>query len=156
MTTPPITAPAVGAPVDLPSSVRALAKARATLAATDATIAAIKAEYLAANAELFAQHDAEEQAVDDAQSVVKALALEAFARLRTKKLTAGVEIAMAKEYAIDEAAGLAWARETRRCLIPEALDVKMVKKLVAIEPLPFATVSEAPSVRIASDLSALL
>ena len=140
---------------DLTAARDALALARQQLAATNATVAAAQAAFEAANAELLARAKAEALAAENADAVVRTLALKEYERLGVKKLVAGVEIAIAKTYAIDETAGLAWAREKQMCLVPESLDVKAVKKLATVQPLPFVIVTETPSVRIASDLSPL-
>jgi len=158
MTTPPITAPAAPAApaVDLPSSVRALAKARAALAATEAVVNAAREEFLSANAELFARYDAEKASAVAARSIVEALALEAFARLRTKKLMAGVEIKLRSTLTYDKATALEWAKTSKMALLPESLDTKAFDKIAGATPLPFVQYGEVPVVNVASDLSAVL
>ncbi len=90
----------------------------------------------------------------DAQA--RALAVLAYDASKNKTPCPGLSIIGKKHYAIDEVAGLAWAREKEMCLIPESLDVKAVQKLATVQPLPFVTVTEVPEVRIASDLLAAL
>lgn len=141
---------------DLQTAVRALAERRREAAATEARIETALAEFKAANAELYAQRDTDTLALGNADAVVRALALKEFERLNIKKLTAGVEIKTTKKFAIDETAGLAWAKQHGMLVLPESLDVAGAKKMAGVTPLPFVTVTEAPTVFVASDLSALL
>lgn len=141
---------------DLQTAVRALAERRRDAAATEARIETALAEFKAANAELYAQRDADTMALGNADAVVRALALKEFERLNIKKLTTGVEIKTTKKFAIDETAGLAWAKQHGMLVLPESLDVAGAKKMAGVTPLPFVTVTEVPTVFVASDLSALL
>jgi len=92
--------------------------------------------------------------VADLEAEVRALALVVHDTTQDAKPCPGVSIVQTKEYAIDEAQGLAWAISTGLCLIPQSLDVKAVKKFASAVALPFVTVTETPSVRIASELLA--
>jgi len=141
---------------DLQTAVRALAERRRDLEATEASLGAAWEEFKAANAELYARREAEAVALSNADAVVRMLALKEFERLNIKKLTTGVEIKTTKKFAIDETAGLAWAKQHGMLVLPESLDVAGAKKMAGVTPLPFVTVTEAPTVFIASDLSALL
>lgn len=95
-------------------------------------------------------------AVDEADAAVRGLALIAHDQTGTKAPADGVKIVTRKNYEIDEVAGLAWARQTQMCLVPESLDVKAVKTLASVQALPFVRVEDVPSVQIASDLSAVV
>lgn len=89
---------------------------------------------------------------EEVEAAVRGLTLVAHETTGNAKPCAGVSVVMSKEYDIDDAAGLEWARATTMCLVPESLDVKAVKKMASVTALPFVTVREVPSVRIASDL----
>ena len=90
------------------------------------------------------------------EGTVRALALVVHETEGTKTPCPGVSIVVGKEYAVDEAAALTWAKTTRMCLVPESVDLKAIKKMAAVTELPFVTVTEKPSVRIATDLLAAL
>lgn len=94
--------------------------------------------------------------VEATESAVRGMALVEHSQTNNTKPCPGVSVVMTKEYEVDEAAGLTWARTTRMCLVPEALDIKAVKKMATVTSLPFVVVHEKPSVRIASDLGAAL
>lgn len=97
---------------------------------------------------------ADTDALEAEESTVRAMALVAFETEGAKKPAPGVDVVIAKEYDIDHEAGLTWAKATRMFLLPEQLDTKAVKKVAAVQPLPFVEVRERPAVRIASDLLA--
>lgn len=99
----------------------------------------------------FVRHTA--ASVETAETALKAVAAVEYERTKEKKLAPGIEIKIFKDYAIDEAAGLAWATEKQLCLIPAQLDVAAIKKLATVQKLPFIVVSEVPKVQIATDLS---
>ena len=94
--------------------------------------------------------------IEATEGAVRGMALVEHEQTGEKKVIPGVEVVVGKEYEVDAVAGLAWARTVNMCLIPESLDIKAVKKMATVAPLPFVTVTEKPSVRIASDLLAKL
>jgi len=96
------------------------------------------------------------RSLEAAEADVRGLTLVAHETTGNVKPAPGVSVVMVKDYEIDDAAALAWAQSTRLCLIPESLDVKAIKKLATVQALPFVTVRQSPSVRIASDLVAAL
>lgn len=112
-------------------------------------------EFNRANAGLIENVKEYVAAVDVAEVALRAVAQDEYNRTKEKKPAPGVEIKLFKEYAIDETAGLAWAKEKDLCLIPAKLDVAAIKKLATVQPLPFVVVSEVPKVTIAVDLSKL-
>lgn len=97
--------------------------------------------------------EAEKRALEAEESAVRGMALVEYEMSGDKKPAAGVSVVLTKKFAIDEAAGLTWAKHHGMCLLPESLDVKAVQKMATVTPLPFVTVTEEPSVRIASDLA---
>lgn len=92
----------------------------------------------------------------EAETALKAVAAAEYERTGVKKPAPGLEIKMFKEYAIDEAAGLAWATEKDLCLIPAKLDIAAIKKLSTVQSLPFVLVDDVPRVTIAIDLEKAL
>lgn len=95
---------------------------------------------------------ADTEAMETEEATVRAMALVAYETEGAKHPAPGVEVVISKEFEIDEAAGLAWAKTTRMFLLPEQLDAKAVKKVAAVQPLPFVEVRERPAVRLAKDL----
>lgn len=83
---------------------------------------------------------------------VRGLALVAHETTGNAKPCAGVSVVMTKDYTIDEAAALVWAKQTGMALIPESVDLKGVRKIATVQPLLFVTVTETPAVRISTDL----
>jgi len=92
-------------------------------------------------------------AVNAAEVALRALAAEEYERTKERKPAPGLEIKLFKQYAIDEVAGLAWAKEKDLCLIPAKLDVHAIKKLATVQPLAFVTITELPKIQITTDLS---
>ena len=90
--------------------------------------------------------------VNSLEAEIRFLALLLYAKTGDTKPTTGVSVVQTKGYEIDEAAGLAWARVHRMCLVPEQLDRKAVEKMCQVVPLPFVVVSTVPAVRIATNL----
>lgn len=97
--------------------------------------------------------ESDKRALEAEESAVRGMALVEYETTGEKKPAVGVSVVLTKKFAIDEAAGLTWAKGHGMCLIPESLDVKAVQKMATVTPLPFVTVTEEPSVRIASDLA---
>ena len=100
--------------------------------------------------------EAIERACEAADADVRGLALVAYETQGTKAPAAGVSVVMTKDFAIDEAAALVWAKASNMCLVPESVDLKAVKKIATVQSLHFVTVTETPSVRIATDLAKAL
>lgn len=112
-------------------------------------------EFQRANAGLIATDREYAAAVDSAEVALRAVAVDEYRRTKERKPAPGLEIKLFKEYAIDEVAGLAWAKEKDLCLIPATLDLAAIKKLATVQPLAFVRISEVPKVTIATDLSKL-
>jgi hypothetical protein len=131
----------------------ALATARAALAERRGELATEQKRFDDENVERILAIRERTQDVVAAEITLRTLSLAAFdADPANKKPAPGVEIKATKVYAIDEVAGLAWAKEKQLCLIPEALDVAAVKKLATVQALPFVSITEEPKAFIASDL----
>jgi hypothetical protein len=92
-------------------------------------------------------------AVDAAEVALRAVATAEYERTKERKPAPGLEIKLFTQYAIDEVAGLAWAKEKDLCLIPAKLDVGAIKKLATVQSLSFVTITELLKVQIATDLS---
>lgn len=92
----------------------------------------------------------------EAEATVRALALVAHEMTKDKKPAPGVSIIDETTYTIDPVKGFAWAKEKGMCMIPESLDVKAVEKLATVQKLDFVTITKAPAVRIAKDLTTAL
>lgn len=148
------------APATIQDDVRAhalkLATLRHELAAREDGIKGERQAFEATLSDRLRNIEALRREVEAEESAVRALALVAHDQTGDKAPCPGVSVVIGKEYAIDEAAGLTWAKTTRMCLLPESLDVKAVKKMATVTPLPFVTITDRPSVRLASDLLAAL
>ena len=129
-----------------------LAALRVELAAREAGIKAKRAAFEATLTTQLQNVEALRREVEATEGTVRALALVEHETSGTTKPCPGVSVVIGKEYEIDEAAGLAWAKEKGLCLVPESLNVKEVKALASNVVLPFVTVREKPSVRLATDL----
>lgn len=113
-------------------------------------------EFQRANAGLIENLKERSAAADAAEIALRAVAAEEYERTKERKPAPGIEIKLYKQYAINEVAGLAWAKEKDLCLIPASLDVAAIKKLATVQALSFVMVSEVPKVTIATDLSKLV
>lgn len=140
----------------LPECVVRLAELRRQYAEQSATIKAAREAFDATIAGDIALSNLTKQALEATEAEVRGLAQITYDRDQNAKPTPGISIVQEKVYTINETAAFAWAKETKLCLLPEALDVKALKKLATVQPLPFVLISEMPSVRIASDLDKAL
>lgn len=129
-----------------------LADARRKLAGTKTLLADRKAQFDRENRDLVAQMNRENDAVAAAELMLRTLAVEMFKATGEKELIVGVQVKEIDAFAIDEAAALDWARQTRMCLLPERVDLAAVKKIAKVQPLPFVKVTKEPQPQIASDL----
>lgn len=151
-----MTAPANTIYDQMREAVQRVAEARAVSDLANATLKRLRATFEDAHAAEIVAVVESKRAVAEAEATARALAEAHFTVTGEKKPVPGIEVREKKEYDIDETAGLAWAREKGMCLVPEALDVKAVKKLATVQPLPFVTVRVEPQVTLASDLTAAL
>jgi hypothetical protein len=133
-----------------------LAAARRAAAASNATLRAAREQFDKDNATLIEQARADQTIADLEEQVVRKMASIYYDATQIKQLSPGLEIAVGTDYTIDEAAGLAWAKEKDLCLIPAKLDLAAVKKLATVQPLPFVTTAPKITVRIATDLDKAL
>lgn len=140
----------------LSDAVQRLAVARQAADLAAEVLRVKRDQFAADNAALLATEREAKAAVTQAEADVRALGEAAYTATKEKKPIAGVEIKLFKVYTIDEEKGLAWARETKLCLVPERLDLEAVKKVAVATPLPFVKVHDEPKAQIAKDLSAYL
>lgn len=134
-------------------SVGTLAVLRESVKQRTEKIAAARKGFDATIADDLQKLEADKRALEAEESAVRGIALVEYENTGTKAPATGVMVVMTKEYAIDEVAGFAWAQAHGLCLIPAQLDKKAAQKMATVQPLPFVTVTEVPSVRIASDLT---
>lgn len=129
-----------------------LATLRHELAMRDDAVKAARRGFEDTIAEQLRNLEALKREIEVTEGTVRALALVVHQTEGHTKPCPGVSVVVGKEYEVDEAAALTWAKTTRMCLVPEAVDLKAIKKMAAVTELPFVTVTEKPSVRIATDL----
>lgn len=107
-----------------------------------------------ANAELTAAAVEAGKRLVDADSNLRELALQHYAATGERKAGAGVEVVMRSGWRWDdEAATLAWARETG---IGLDLDRNAIEKVAKVSPVPGLTETSTLSTRVASDLTKVL
>ena len=133
-----------------------LATLREDIASREAKIKAARSGFEATLVYDCRHLEAAKRGAEAAEASVRALALVIHETTANTKPCAGVSIVMTKEYAIDEAAGFVWAQAHGMCLIPAQLDKRAAAKMATVQPLSFVTVTESPSVRIATDLFKVL
>jgi hypothetical protein len=144
---------AIGALMD---RVRALAADRSTLSTLQAEMKAKQEAFENETRELRTKINQVKDDVAAGEMIVRTRGIEVYAATQDKKPVPGIEIKLKKAYAVDQAAGLAWAIEKDMCLTPATLNVEAVKKLATVQPLPFVTVTEEPSVQISTDLAKVI
>ncbi len=113
-------------------------------------------DFTASIAPLMTDHVNTKLAIGALEDEIRASTLVLHATTGEPKPVPGVQVKMVKTYAIDEVAGLAWARVAKMALIPESLDLAAVKKIAAATPLPFVVMTPEPRAEIASDLTKAL
>ena len=133
--------------------VRALATDRSTLATLQAEMKAKQEAFENETRELRTKINQAKDDVVAGEIIVRTRGIELYSATQDKKPVPGVEIKLKKSYTVDQAAGLAWAIAKDMCLIPASLNVEAVKKLASVQPLPFVTVVDEPTVQIATDLA---
>lgn len=137
-------------------AVRDLALARAVAEENADELREAKAAFDAQHRELIAKVKEWNDRVVEADRTVRVLTISAFDATQERKPCDGVEVVLtdAMDYKEEEAFG--WAQTTGLALTPARLDTKAFAKIAKATPLPFVTYRQAPSVRIASDLSEVL
>lgn len=87
---------------------------------------------------------------------VRTLAVEHFNATQETQPAPGIGIRVSKVYGYDQTRALAWAKETKLCLVPESLDEAALFKIAAVQPLEFVTVTKEASATITKDLEKAL
>lgn len=139
--------------IDLRGRLEQVHRARTALATITATIRAQREAFEASIAELVEIQKVQQQTVAEAEVAAKAAATYVYAEKHEKKPHDGVEIKLFSTMEYDDAQALAWARETKLCLVPESLDRKAFEKVAKATELPFVRQGEEVRVQLASDLS---
>lgn len=129
-----------------------LATLRVELAARDEAVRAARQAFEATLSPQLRNREALRRELEATEDTVRALALVEYETSGRTKPCPGISVVMSKEYEVDEAAALTWAKTTRMCLVPEAVDLKAIRKMATVTELPFVTVTERPAVRVATDL----
>ena len=137
----------------LEDAVTVLASARSSHAAAKRILADERARFETEHADLIDM--AAMAAADETQAerTVRALALSEFEATGIKAPCQGVSIVLTKALSYDKAEATKWALTAMPDLvIPAQVDVKAFDKIARTAPLPFVTITETPSVRIATAL----
>ena len=140
----------------LMQQMRLLADMRAAHAALADEMKARRDAFDFKNADLAQSLRTSSLRLTDLECEARAIALNAYKATGSKEPAPGVEIKVGKAYLYTPADALAWAKETKLCLVPESLDAKAFDKIAKATPLPFVTVREDPKVFIATQLNASL
>lgn len=135
---------------------RELANLRADQVAAADALKLKRAQFDAENAALIAHAKQLGDAVGTAEIQVRAIARLEYEQTSSKTPAPGVEIKIGKLYEYSSEDALAWAKQTKLCLVPESLDEKAFEKIAKATPLPFVKVKEEPKVFIATQLNASL
>lgn len=133
-----------------------LATTREELAQRMAGVAEKRKAFDATVADELAAIEGTKRRLEAEEAEVRGLALIVAEQTGNKKPAPGVEVVTTKQYDVDEKAAFEWAKVTGMALIPESVDVKAIKKIATVQSLHFVTVSEVPSVRLATDLTKAL
>jgi hypothetical protein len=139
-----------------------MSKALHALAMVRENVASAKDEYDNAmqlfvdeHAELIERRAMWQHQAETLESIVRRSAVEVYEATGDKQVHPCVSIAVTKGYDYDPAKGLAWALDHKACLTLDTKAFKDVCKAEALRP-DFVAVSETPTARIATDLSALV
>ena len=136
-----------------------LATLREEAAQRDAEVKAARQAFELTIADQAKNAEATKRLVEAKESEVRALALVAHEQTQSTKPCGGVSIITLTEYDIDDAAVISYAEqsdELRDALLVQSLDMKRLKRLAAVLPIPGVTVKHVHAVRIASDLLSAL
>lgn len=134
-------------------TLRQLHVARTALADVSASIKAHETAARESIAERYTLRETVASLVSVLEGEVKALAEAAYATTGETAPAAGVTVKLFQTMEYDVGAALAWAREKRMALVPEALDVRAFEKIAKATPLEFVVYGETPKPTIATDLS---
>jgi hypothetical protein len=121
-----------------------------------AALAAKRAEFQRDNIALVEAAQLSEQAVDAAETALKAVAAARLADDPTSPLCPGLKVKSFATLAYDAATAFEWAKSAKLALIPEQLDKKSFEKIAKATPLPFVTYGSETRVEIVSDLDKAL
>lgn len=136
---------------------RRTADARLRRDVLKAELADRRAEFEASIADITETHKLASADAETCENELRALALAAYTSDPTNKKPApGVSVAMEKVISYDPLVALVWAQNTKLALLPERLDEKAFLAIARATDLPFVTLSERPSIKLATDLNAAL
>lgn len=137
----------------LADAVRLLMLARRQAAESKALLAEKRARFDEENAALIALATKEADREAEADRNLRALAVAEYQATGDKAPCEGVSIVLTKvlTYSIEKAT--AWAEQAMPTLIvPAKVDVRAFDKIARTVPLPFVTITETPSARVAAEL----
>lgn len=137
------------------AALRTLADARVAAADVADALKTRRAAFDAENIALIEDVERKRTAAAEAEGEARALIDAHYRATKEKTPVKGAEVKVFKVYSYDAERALAWAQETKLCLVPESLDVRAFEKIAAATPLPFVTVTEDPRVQIAKQLNPL-
>lgn len=128
--------------------------ARHLAAECDAQVKESRQQWEEANAALLFEAQHRRQVLAEAESLLRSMAEAHYLVTKEKKPAAGIEIKIQRVYEYSKEKALEWAKRTGICLIPETLDERAFNKVAAAStiPLDFVTVTEKPTVTIATNL----
>jgi hypothetical protein len=131
-----------------------LAQRREFAARLKASVDEARAKFAAGYAREIEDAKAAAAFVDDAERTVRALAVSEYEA--GAALPGGVSVIEKKVVTIDDAKALEFAKASKVGYVAETFDRKALEKLARSTEVPYATVTEEPDTRIASDLSGYL
>ncbi|MBA3836539.1 MAG: hypothetical protein C0499_02630 [Zymomonas sp.] len=139
----------------LTDAVHTLMLARRQSAESKALLAEKRARFEEENADLIALAAGEAAREAEADRNLRALAVAEYQATGDKAPCEGVSIVLAKVLTYDTDVVRGWAEKAMPDLItPPQLNVKAFDKIARTVPLPFVTITETPSARVAAELIA--
>jgi len=126
-----------------------LAQCREIAALTRSAVVALRASFEVQNADLFGAADIAALALADAEAAVRVAAIAS----GEKNPAPGVSVVQSTVLRYEAAHALTWAKEHGMAL---ALDKKAFDAIAKAGQVPFVTIEQVPSARIAVDLTAAL
>lgn len=136
--------------------VRQVAMQRATVARNRGALAEVREAFNRSHAGLITLAAEAEQALLEAETQLKGAAEAHFRTTGEKNPAPGVAIRIMAVLSYEEAAALAWAKDTGLALVPETFDRKALEKIAKATDLPFVTITAEGRATLAADLEAAL
>ncbi len=128
-------------------AIRMVVESRQRYRSLKTQVQTLKQEFTARHVDLFKEEALGKEAVTEAETALRALAVDIFRRTAQKTVHPGVKIREVTQLAYDPKCALEWAMEHRMAL---ALDAKAFEKIAKAASLPFVQITVEPQVTLAT------